>query len=223
MTRWPSASSRSQKWEPMKPAPPVTRTVVTTRASCSARRRRPTAFARRGRSSTIPPCAIIAALSVRNAFPRKGTAPCAPRPRRRQACGLEAACSRRLRRRAGSSRRRGHRPPQSSCRPARRRSPPETTRRDRRARPRPPGGLCLHVPQDRGLQPGHGEVEVAQSAIGRGKRWPAGHRPWRADRAPAHQEAEADPGDDLVERLPASSTVWPAPRSDGPPACGRAW
>ena len=49
MTSWPSASSRSQRWEPRKPAPPVTRTLIGLRLQP-----RPTPGVRPARGAAAP-------------------------------------------------------------------------------------------------------------------------------------------------------------------------
>ena len=95
ITRWPSASSRSARCEPMNPAPPVTRTVrhgANPRFG-SAPMSSDGAFAPRA-SLAAPTHAIIAALSVHSSS-GGNEHPQARRARRRAPAARAAGCSRR--------------------------------------------------------------------------------------------------------------------------------
>ena len=66
-TRWSSARSRSARFEPMNPAPPVTRTVVIRPRVGSGRRRCPATSVLHERAWPRPAHATMAALSVHSA------------------------------------------------------------------------------------------------------------------------------------------------------------
>ena len=159
ITRWSSARRRSARFEPMNPAPPVTRIVVTGPRvgwgprRCPTRRGRPVRAARRPgtRPSRRCPCTARAAGRAPRAGRRAvGDQPLAQPGVRDDAAADQHALDARAPRRLD---RLGHLHVDDRLLEARRKvGHVEVTARR---------ALALDVPQHGGLQPAHREVEVA--------------------------------------------------------------